>query len=134
MTEEKFDSEEVKRYWLSESDEALRVAGHLLEKGDYSYALFFGHLAIEKILKSLYVIKHKEHAPPLHNLVRLAKEAGLGPDEHQIDALIRITTYNIEARYPDIKSAFRKKCTFEFTMKEMNLIKEIFGWVKSRLQ
>jgi len=133
MTEEKFDSEEVKTYWLSESEEALRVAGHLLEKGDYSYALFFGHLAIEKILKALYVIEHKEHAPQLHNLVRLTKESGLEPDEHQIDALIRITTYNIEARYPDIKSAFRKKCTSEFTMKEMDLIKEIFRWIKSRL-
>jgi len=104
-----------------------------LEKGDYSYALFFGHLAIEKILKALYVIEHKEHAPQLHNLVRLTKESGLEPDEHQIDALIRITTYNIEARYPDIKSAFRKKCTSEFTMKEMDLIKEIFRWIKSRL-
>jgi HEPN domain-containing protein len=90
-------------------------------------------MATEKILKSLYVSEYKEHAPPLHNLVRLAKEAGLEPDEHQIDALIRITTYNIEARYPDIKSAFRKKCTSEFTMKEMNIIKEVFGWIKSRL-
>jgi hypothetical protein len=36
MTEEKIDSQEVKRYWLTESEEAIRVAGHLLEKGDYS--------------------------------------------------------------------------------------------------
>ena len=133
MTEEKFDSEEIKRYWLTESGEALRVAGHLLEKDDYSYALFFGHLAIEKILKALYVIEHKEHAPLLHNLLRLAREAGLEPDQHQIDALIRITAYNIEARYPDIKSSFRKKCTAEFTMKEMNTIKEIIKWINSQL-
>ena len=79
------------------------------------------------------MIKHKIHAPPLHNLVRLAKEARLEPDEHQIDALIRITAYNIEARYPDIKLAFRKKCTSEFTMKEMSIIKEINVWIKSRL-
>ncbi len=104
-----------------------------MEKGDYSYALFFGHLAIEKILKALYVIEYKEHAPLLHNLVRLAKEAGLEPDEHQLDALIRVTAYNIEARYPDVKSAFRNKCTPEFTMKEMNIIKEIIQWIKSRL-
>jgi HEPN domain-containing protein len=134
MAEEKPDFEEIKNYWLTEAEEALRVAGHLLEKGDYSYSLFFGHLAIEKILKSLYVIERKEHAPPLHNLVRLAKEAGLSPDEKRIDTLIRITTYNIEARYPDIKSAFRKKCTSDFTINEMKIIKEIFQWIKCQLR
>ena len=133
MAEEKFDAQEVKLYWLTESEEALSVAEHLLEKGDYSYALFFGHLATEKILKALYVISKGEHAPPIHNLVRLAKEAGLELDEHRMDAFIRITAYNIEARYPDLKMAFRKKCTSEFTMKEMNTIKEIFVWIKSRL-
>lgn len=49
------DKQKVRKYWEEEAEEALKVANHLLEKGDYSYALFFGHLAIEKILKALYV-------------------------------------------------------------------------------
>jgi hypothetical protein len=40
-----FDVGQVVSYWLIEADEALRVADHLVEKTDYSYALFFGHLA-----------------------------------------------------------------------------------------
>ena len=44
-----------------------------------------------------------------------------------------ITAYNIETRYPDLKLAFRKKCAHEFTIKEMNTIKEIFQWIKSQL-
>ena len=47
--------DEVSRYWVDEAEEALAVLEHLFEKGDYSYALFFGHLAIEKMLKGLYV-------------------------------------------------------------------------------
>lgn len=133
MAKEETDFQEVKKYWLIESEEAIKVADHLMEKGDYSYSLFFGHLAIEKILKALYVVEHKEHAPPLHNLVRLAKVAGLELDEYRLDALIRITSYNIESRYPDIKAAFRKKCTADFTIKEMQKIKENFQWIKSRL-
>jgi HEPN domain-containing protein len=43
----------VRDFWLVEANEALQVADHLVEKGDYSYALFFGHLAIEKLLKAL---------------------------------------------------------------------------------
>lgn len=134
MTEDKTNFEEVKRYWLNESEEAIKVADHLMEKGDFSYALFFGHLAIEKILKAVYVVKHKEHAPLLHNLVRLANIAGLELDDNSTEALIRITSYNIESRYPDIKAAFRKKCTSDFTYKEMKIIKEKYEWIKSQLR
>ncbi len=58
-----FDVEEVKAYWFTEAQEARQVAEHLVEKGDYSYALFFGHLAVEKLLKALYVARRGEHAP-----------------------------------------------------------------------
>ena len=43
-----------------------------MKKEDYSYALFFGHLAVEKILKAVYVVRKGEHAPYLHNLEKLA--------------------------------------------------------------
>lgn len=41
------NAKEVSDFWLEEAEEALRVAAHLFEKQDYSYALFFGHLAVE---------------------------------------------------------------------------------------
>jgi hypothetical protein len=37
------------KYWLKTADQDWKVANHLFEKEDYSYALFFGHLTIEKI-------------------------------------------------------------------------------------
>jgi HEPN domain-containing protein len=36
------DIEQIVAYWLTEAEEALRVADHLVERADYSYALFFG--------------------------------------------------------------------------------------------
>jgi HEPN domain-containing protein len=38
MTENKgeFDTEKIVAFWLTEADEALEVASHLVEKGDYS--------------------------------------------------------------------------------------------------
>ena len=72
MNENELDINGIKLYWVTEAEEALTVADHLFEKGDYSYALFFGHLAIEKLLKALYIERQKEHAPPIHNLLRLA--------------------------------------------------------------
>jgi HEPN domain-containing protein len=109
------------------------VADHLIEKADYSYALFFGHLAIEKILKALYAVRVQQHAPPIHNLIRLARGAGLELDETRIDTLITITAFNIETRYPDIKRTFRQKCTPEYTGRQMARIKELFEWLRSQI-
>ena len=90
MTYEELNLENIKSYWMIEADEALIVTDHLLEKKDYSYALFFGHLAVEKILKSLYVNNKKEHAPPIHNLQRLANLTGISLDEDKTEKLILI--------------------------------------------
>ncbi len=133
MTEEELNISEVRLYWIKEAEEALTVAEHLSEKGDYSYALFFGHLAVEKILKALYVGNKKQHAPPTHNLQRLAREAGLSLDEEKSQTLLLITSFNIEARYPDIKRSFRKKCTKEFTLEQMQVIRETFQWLKKMM-
>ena len=43
----KIDVEEIKKFWITEAEEAIQVADHLIEKKDNSYALFFGHLAVE---------------------------------------------------------------------------------------
>ena len=133
MTEEKLDVENIKSYWISEAEEALHVTDHLFEKKDYSYALFFGHLAVEKILKALYVDNKKEHAPPIHNLQRLANLIGISTDEEKSDKLILISSFNIEARYPDVTRSFRNKCTKEFTLEQIQSIKEIYKWVKEKI-
>jgi len=133
MRRETFDTEQVISYWLTEAQESLQVADHLVEKRDFSYALFFGHLAIEKILKAIHAARLQEHAPPIHNLLRLAKITGLEPDETQTEALLTITAFNIEARYPDLKRAFRQQCTPEYTQRQLTSIKEIFVWLRSLL-
>ena len=124
------DINAVRSYWVVEAEDSLKVADHLFEKEDFSYALFFGHLAIEKMLKALYVIKNKKHAPPIHNLVRLARSTNANLDEERISKLSTITTFNIEARYPDLKRKFRLKCTKVYTNKNLNMIKDCFAWLK----
>ena len=127
------DVNQIKDYWLTEAEEALHVAEHLIEKADYSYALFFGHVAVEKLLKAIYVVRHDKHAPPIHNLLRLSNITGLELDEGKTESLIKITAFNIEARYPDVRRAFRKRCTAEFTGHQMEMVKEVFQWLKSLL-
>lgn len=128
------DVEKVKEYWIQEAEEALQVAWHLFEKNDYSYALFFGHLAVEKIIKAIYVVKKGEQSPYIHNLQRLAKMADIPLTELQEGSLIKINTFNLKSRYPDEKRLFRKKCTEAFTINELKQIEEVFQWLKLMLR
>ncbi len=127
------DLQKVIDFWIEEAEESLQVAYHLFEKRDYSYALFFGHLAIEKILKAVHVARKGEHAPYLHNLEKLAVLSDIALTAEQKMLLIQITNFNLEARYPDQKRSFRKKCTEEFTQRMLNKIDEVFQWLKSML-
>jgi HEPN domain-containing protein len=128
------DAQKVREYWQEEANEALRVAQHLYEKEDYSYALFFGHLAVEKLLKANYVLRKGEQAPHLHNLLRLAETGGLSLSPERSEQFIRITGFNLEARYPDEKRSFRLKCTPAFTENQLREIQEICQWLTSMLQ
>lgn len=125
------DKKDIINYWDSEAEESLQVAQHLFDKKDYSYALFFGHLAIEKLLKSIYVSRKDEDVPRSHNLPRIAKAANLTIPEDILSGLIRITVFNLEARYPDYKKKFRNKCTKHFTTQELDKIHKVFKWLKS---
>jgi HEPN domain-containing protein len=131
MSPEGIDAQAVARYWFAEAEEALTVADHLVEKGDYSYALFFGHLAVEKELKGLHLLRRGQHAPPIHNLLRLANAAGLELDAAQTQRLLRITGFNIEARYPDFRGEWRRRCTPEYTAQQMAAIGEVLAWIRS---
>lgn len=127
------EQKEIIDFWATEAEESLDVAKHLFEKKDYSYALFFGHLAVEKIIKAVLVKNTNQQVPRSHNLLRLAKEAHIELAEESKHALIRITAFNLESRYPDYKKEFRKKCTLQFTEMELKRIEEVFKWLKSNL-
>jgi HEPN domain-containing protein len=129
----KLDVAQVVAFWVTEAEEALEVAHHLVAKADYSYALFFGHLAVEKLLKAIYVAKQGQHAPPLHNLLRLARAAEIEVDEETAERLTTVTAFNLEARYPDFKRSFRQICTPEYTARQMAVVEELMQWLKSQL-
>ena len=105
------------------------MARHLFEKDDYPYALFFGHLSIEKLLKAIFVKKFDEVPPYSHRLVFLAEKIGLDMSLERLELLEVITDFHLEARYPDEKFTFYKKCTKEFTDKHLRRIGGLRRWL-----
>lgn len=127
------DQKNILRYWIDSADNDFKAMSHLFEKGDYSWALFVGHLVIEKLLKAFYT-QNVDTAPPfLHDLVRLAESAGLELTENQKDLLDTISTFNLRARYDDYKMEFQRKCDQAFSTKWIHEIEAFRKWIKSKL-
>ena len=121
-------------YWLRSADQDWKVANHLFEKGDYSYALFFGHLTIEKILKAIFTDKMDKTPPFSHNLVYLSEKAGLELNDENLELLEEVSDFNLEARYPDDKFSFYKKSTMEFTENKLKQIERLKKWLFQKIQ
>jgi HEPN domain-containing protein len=120
-------------YWVEESEKDASAMRSLFENGHSTWALFVGHLVLEKLLKALYVKNVNIQVPRIHNLVKIARDAGLRLTDDQENFLLEVTTYNLKGRYPDYKQSFYKKATTEFTLDRIERIEEMRKWLKERL-
>ena len=128
-----FDVKKTVYYWIEGAEYDLGVANAMLKARKYPYALFMGHLALEKLLKALIVKRTKAHAPFSHSLPYLLEKSGRrmpGPMKMRLSEFME---FHLEARYPDASRAFYKKCTKGYTEARFKEIKEVFGWIRSKL-
>lgn len=121
------------KYWEETSDKDYLTMQHLYDSGDYHWALFIGHIVIEKLLKACYVKFNDDKVPFTHDLLRLAKLAGLDVNNELAISLDLISNFNISARYPDYKQEFYKKCTREYTEVNIKKIEGVRVWLKEML-
>jgi len=128
-----FDVKKTVSYWVEGGEYDLGVATAMLKVKKYPYALFIGHLALEKLLKALVVKKTRAHAPFSHSLPYLLERSGIKMPEPMQIRLSEFMEFHLEARYPDASKVFYKKCTKGYTEARFKEIKEVFKWIKTRL-
>ena len=128
-------SEELVMYWVNSAEDNYKTMKNMFQSEDYTWCLFIGHLVIEKLLKGLYAKNNVDNPYVIksHNLLVLAEKCKLDLTDEQIEKLQLITQFNISARYDDYKETFSKKCTKEYTLKQIENIEEVRGWLKSLL-
>lgn len=125
--------EEIIEYWIKSSDDDYEVMVSLFDKNHYVWALFIGHLVLEKLLKAYYVKQIGAEAPYTHDLTKITQLSNLELPEEQKDFLDDVTTFNIKTRYPDYKNRFSKKATKEFTERYLLKIKRFRAWLKEMI-
>ena len=122
--------EEHVNYWCQSAHHDLESAEIIFDSGRYDWCLFVGHLALEKILKAIFVDRNDNKMPPtIHNLVRLAELSNIEIDDEQKLLLDKINDFNIQTRYPDYKLEFYKRCDAEYTNEYLGKIKEFYTWL-----
>ncbi len=123
------NKEKLIEYWTEAAEVDYKAMKNLYKSKDYVWSLFIGHLVIEKLMKAVMIRNNIIPVPKIHDLNKLAKRAGLKINNDLADELDVITAFNIEARYPDYKKEFYKKCDDDFTTKYFKKIKEIRLWL-----
>jgi len=119
--------------WIDSSDNDFITMNDMYKTKHYDWALFMGHLTIEKLLKALYFKTTGENPPLIHDLRRLAEKTNLSLSGDRIIQLDSISRFNIRARYDDYKQSFYKLCTVEFTDEWISKINECRSWIKQML-
>jgi HEPN domain-containing protein len=122
-------------YWKQSSEDDWKTVLSLFQSERYVHSLFFGHLALEKICKAIWVKHNEGNIPPkIHNLVKLLLETN---QEFQVEDLTFLEEFNdfqLEGRYPDYLFQINKKCTKEYTLSIFNKINDIRICLIEKLQ
>ncbi len=127
------DKKEIIKYWVKSSDNDYETMVYLYKGKNYPWALFVGHIVVEKLLKAYYVKNNDVNTPYVHDLLRIAEKANLTLSEEQKNFLDTLTSFNIKARYDDYKLNFYRLCTKYFAAEYIAKIKEFRIWIKKML-
>ncbi len=128
-----FDKNKHIKYWVESSEKDFKTMHDLYKTKNNSWALFIGHLVIEKLLKALYVKTKGDFPPMIHDLRRIANKAEVKMEAGYQNKLDAISRFNINARYDDYKQSFNQLCTDSFTKEWIEKIEDCRTWIKTML-
>ncbi len=114
--------------WFDSAEKNRQDAKSMIASGHRDWGLFVWHLALEKLIKALFVQKEQE-VPLIHSLGKLVEKLNIDVTDLQFEYLDEITTFNLEARYDSEKFAFYKKATPNYTEKWNKICEELYLWL-----
>ncbi len=122
---------DLMNYWIESSDRDYESMKKNYETKQFTWALFIGHLVIEKLLKAIYAKENKgaPYAPRSHDLYFLATKVQIQITEEQKILLNTITRFNLDGRYDDYKNNFYNLCNENYTQESIVKIDIIRNWL-----
>lgn len=116
--------------WLEMAEYDLKTADHMLKAGRNIYVIFMCHLAIEKMLKAVFVETTGKTPPKTHDLILLSERSSVGFPREMSEFVGIVNNASVATRYPhdlsELKSSYPKKVAEEYLKKT----KETTRWLK----
>lgn len=104
--------QENAQHWMAGAHDALKAAKLLHTNGQFALCLFHAHLAVEKGLKAMIILKEDTTPPKSHNLTLLAERMGSDWSDDDRGAFDELSVYATAARYEEVEWQ-EKKATKE---------------------
>lgn len=89
------------KFWHKTSKENFQTAKIMHKAKRYNFAMFMCQQAIEALLKGVYIIKHRERPPYIHDLPRLVEKIKMKIPQKIIQPIKNIDSHYIKARYKE---------------------------------
>ena len=122
-------------YWLDIVDYDFETAEAMYSTGRWLYVAFMCHQVIEKVLKAYWSETRDDMPPYTHNHKRIAVGCDLYEkmNDEQKRFIEEITTYNIEARYPEDKEALSRTLNKTTCRRIIDTTNELQKWIRELL-
>lgn len=127
--------EQYIEFWIEQAEDDWNAVFTLFKGRNYLQCLFFVHLVIEKLCKSLWIKHNAENVPPRsHNLIYLLSATPILLNDNQNEFLLTLNRFQLEGRYPEYISMMHKICNEQFAESIINSSNEIRLWLLEKLQ
>jgi HEPN domain-containing protein len=127
--------EDYIRFWIEQSQDDWNAVETLFKGGNYLQSLFFAHLVIEKLCKSLWIKHNSDNIPPkTHNLIHLLSFTPIALTDEISVFLLNLNRFQLEGRYPDYLRKMHHICNEQFTKSMLDTTNNLRLWLLEKLQ
>jgi len=120
--------------WLDSASYDFETAEHMLQGGRYIYAIFFCHLALEKLLKASVQQATDTLPPRTHNLRHLAGLSSLELPPEIFEFLSKLSDVSIPTRYPEDLNKMLEAYTRPVVGEYVEQTRKAFEWIRESLK
>lgn len=123
----------IPEQWAEQARYDLETARAMLRSERYLYVLFCCQQAVEKMLKGVIAQRSGQCPPRLHNLLRLAENAGVELDQSHTVLMEDLTRYYIQSRYPEEVPALSRGLDQQRGEQVLKQTEDVLQWLASML-
>ena len=126
-------AESIPEQWADRARYDLDTARAMLDSERHLYVLFCFQQAVEKMIKAVIAERSGECPPRLHNLLRLAEQAGVALDQSQTVLMEDLSRFYTQSRYPEEISALSRGLDRQRGKHVLNQTEDMVQWLSSML-